>query len=48
MVGAGVGWRSGRPVVRDLRGILVAFASALALWVFLIIGVLGLILKIMH
>jgi hypothetical protein len=40
--------QSTRPVTRDLRGILVGFLAALAIWAFLIIGVLGLVLKILH
>jgi len=39
---------SSEPVARDLRGILLAFGTALAMWAFLIIGVLGLVLKILH
>jgi hypothetical protein len=39
--------RSSEPAVRDLRGILVAFLTALAMWGFLLVGVLGLVLKIL-
>ena len=49
MVGATeIDRQSTRPVTRDLRGILVGFLAALAMWAFLIIGVLGLVLKILH
>ena len=40
--------RTGQAEVRDLRGILVAFGTALAMWAFLIVGVLGLVLKILR
>ena len=40
--------RTSQPEVRDLRGILVAFGTALAMWIFLIIGLLGLVLKILR
>ena len=33
---------------RDLRGILVAVLVSLAMWAFLLMGVLGLVLKILH
>ena len=40
--------QSTRPVARDLRGILLALLTAVAMWVFLLVGVLGLVLKILH
>jgi hypothetical protein len=48
MGGTHIDRQSSQPLARDLRGILVAFATALAMWAFLIIGVLGLVLKIIH
>jgi hypothetical protein len=33
---------------RDLRGVLAAFLTALGMWVFIVIGLLGLVLKILH
>jgi hypothetical protein len=48
MIGANIDRRLSQPVTRDLRGILLAFGAALAMWAFLIIGVLGLVLKIMR
>lgn len=40
--------QSMRPAARDLRGILLALLTALAMWAFMLVGVLGLILKILH
>jgi hypothetical protein len=40
--------QSVRPVARDLRGILLALLTALAMWSFLLMGVLGLVLKILR
>jgi hypothetical protein len=48
MASTRMGLQSHQSPVRDLRGILVAFATALAMWVFLIIAVLGFVLKIMR
>jgi hypothetical protein len=42
------GHHSYRRVVPDLRGILLAFATALAMWLLIIVAALGLILKILR
>lgn len=39
---------SSRRAVRDPRGILAAALTALVMWIFLIIGVLGFVFKIMR
>jgi hypothetical protein len=43
-----VGRPANAPAERDLRGVLAAFATALGMWFFIIMGALGLILKILH
>ena len=48
MGAAEINRQSARPVGRDLRGILLALLTALAMWAFLLMGVLGLVLKILH
>jgi hypothetical protein len=36
------------PRVRDLRGVLAAVVTALGMWFFILVGVAGLVLKLLH
>jgi hypothetical protein len=48
MAGASIDTLRQRPAKRDLRGIMIALLVSLAMWGFLLMGVLGLVLKILH
>jgi hypothetical protein len=48
MVTQDVGRRVAPRAERDLRGVLAAFATALGMWFFILVGLAGLVLKILH
>jgi hypothetical protein len=43
-----MGRQRGAPQVRDLRGVLAALVTAIGIWFFILVGLVGLVLKILH